>query len=107
MNKKTRRRISWPYHIGHTLAVYAMFAALCAAPGLAVAAPEDEIRAAFQQFVGAQNAHDVEAVEGLLLASPDFLWITRGAPIWGKDAALRGSPPYITEPGNLPPTYQP
>ena len=24
-----------------------------------------------------------------MLASPDFLWITRGMPVWGHDAALK------------------
>ena len=55
----------------------------------AVAAPEDEARATFERFVAAQNAHDVKAVESLLLNSPDFLWITRGKPVWGPDAALK------------------
>jgi ketosteroid isomerase-like protein len=55
----------------------------------AVAAPEDEVRAAFDRFVVAQNAHDIKAVDSLLLRSPDFLWITRGAPVWGQDAALK------------------
>ena len=55
----------------------------------AVAAPEDEVRSAFDHFVAAQNAHDVKAVESLLLASPNFLWITRGAPVWGADEALK------------------
>ncbi|WP_018317315.1 DUF4440 domain-containing protein [Bradyrhizobium sp. WSM2793] len=55
----------------------------------AVAAPEDEVRTTFDRFVAAQNAHDVKAVESLLLASPDFLWITRGTPVWGADAALK------------------
>jgi ketosteroid isomerase-like protein len=48
-----------------------------------------EVRAAFDRFVAAQNAHDIKAVESLLSESPDFLWITRGAPIWGQDAALK------------------
>jgi len=52
------------------------------------AAPEDEVRAALDRFVAAQNAHDVKALESLLLNSPDFLWITRGMPIWGADAAI-------------------
>jgi ketosteroid isomerase-like protein len=55
----------------------------------AVAAPEDEVRATFDRFVTAQNAHDITAVESLLLGSPNFLWITRGTPIWGQDAALK------------------
>ena len=55
----------------------------------AVAAPEDEVRSTFDRFVNAQNAHDLKTVESLLLGSPDFLWVTRGAPVWGQDAALK------------------
>jgi ketosteroid isomerase-like protein len=55
----------------------------------ALAAPEDEVRATFDRFVAAQNAHDIKAVESLLLGSPNFLWITRGTPVWGHDAALK------------------
>jgi ketosteroid isomerase-like protein len=55
----------------------------------AVAAPEDEVRSTFDRFVTAQNAHDIKAVESLLLGSPDFLWVTRGAPVWGHDAAVK------------------
>ena len=55
----------------------------------ALAAPEDEVRATFDRFVAAQNAHDIKAVESLLLGSPNFLWITRGAPVWGADEALK------------------
>ena len=55
----------------------------------AAAAPEDDVRATFDRFVIAQNAHDVKAVESLLLGSPNFLWITRGTPIWGAEAALK------------------
>lgn len=53
------------------------------------AATEDDVRATFDQFVKAQNSHDVAAVRELLLDSPSFLWVTRGAPIWGRDAALK------------------
>jgi hypothetical protein len=38
--------------------------------------------------VAAQNAHDLSAVGELLWDSPQFLWITRGAPIWGRLPAL-------------------
>jgi ketosteroid isomerase-like protein len=55
----------------------------------AVASPEDEVRSTFDSFVTAQNAHDIKSVESLLLGSPDFLWITRGAPVWGQAAALK------------------
>ena len=55
----------------------------------AVSAPEDEVRSTFDHFITAQNAHDIKAAELLLLGSPDFLWITRGVPVWGQDAALK------------------
>ncbi len=50
---------------------------------------DTEVSATFAHFVTAQNAHDVAAVRELLLDSPTFLWITRGTPIWGRDAALK------------------
>jgi ketosteroid isomerase-like protein len=89
MSEKTTHTTNWRHHIAQALAASAMFAAASFALSPAAASSEDEIRAAFQLFVTAQNAHDVKAVEGLLLPSADFLWITRGAPIWGKDAALQ------------------
>ena len=58
-------------------------------PSAATAAGEDEVRAVFNQFVEAQNSHDVAGVRELLLDSPNFLWVTRGAPVWGREAALR------------------
>jgi ketosteroid isomerase-like protein len=59
------------------------------AAGTVMAAPEDEVRAAFERFVAAQNAHDEKAVAGLLLDSPDFLWITRGNAVWGREPAMK------------------
>jgi len=61
-----------------------------AIPGLARAATmEDEVRAVFDKYIAAQNAHDLRTVQALLVDSPDFLWISRGKPVWGRDAALR------------------
>jgi ketosteroid isomerase-like protein len=65
-----------------------MLVSMVMVPAVA-AAPEDDVRATFDRFVVAQNAHDLKAVESLLLSSPDFLWITRGTPIWGQEAALK------------------
>lgn len=56
--------------------------------GPAAAGSDEEVRGTFDRFVAAQNAHDIAAVESLLVVSPEFLWITRGAPVWGADAAL-------------------
>jgi uncharacterized protein (TIGR02246 family) len=61
----------------------------CAAFCAAAAGPEDEVRSAFERFVQVQNAHDGRALAGLLADSPDFLWITRGNVIWGREAALQ------------------
>lgn len=58
-------------------------------PAAAVASPEDEVRATFERFVAAQNAHDAKAVEALLLDAPQFLWITRGSPVWGRAEAIK------------------
>jgi ketosteroid isomerase-like protein len=60
---------------------------ICA--GSVQAGTEDEVKAQFSKFVAAQNAHDLKAVGEMLLDSPQFLWITRGAPIWGREAALK------------------
>ncbi len=54
----------------------------------AEAGAEDDVRATMERFVATQNAHDVNALRDLLVDSPHFLWITRGTPIWGRQAAL-------------------
>jgi ketosteroid isomerase-like protein len=54
----------------------------------AEAGADDEIRAAVERFVAAQNSHDVRVVADLLWDSPQLLWITRGTAIWGRPAAL-------------------
>ena len=66
-----------------------LFVTLMLFVGPAFAAPEDDVKGTFDRFVIAQNAHDISAVRDLLLDSPDFLWVTRGAPIWGRDAATK------------------
>jgi ketosteroid isomerase-like protein len=71
------------------LAICGAFVLLSLSVRSAAAAPEDDVRATFDRFVIAQNAHDVKAVESLLLGSPNFLWITRGTPVWGPEAALK------------------
>ena len=70
-------------------ALFAVGLLAFSAVGARASPPEDDVRATFDQFVKAQNAHDVAAVRELLLDSPNFLWVTRGAPIWGRDAALK------------------
>ena len=74
-------------HIARHLVICGTLVLLTIKP--AAAAPEDEVRATFDRFITAQNAHDIKAVEALLLGSPNFLWVTRGTPVWGADAALK------------------
>jgi uncharacterized protein (TIGR02246 family) len=50
---------------------------------------EEEVRAVFDRYVAVQNEHDLKAMRNLLVDSPDFLWISRGKPIWGREAALK------------------
>ena len=67
-----------------------IFAAAAIFPALARAATmEDEVRAVFDRYVSIQNAHDLKSMRSLLVDSPDFLWISRGKPIWGREAALK------------------
>ncbi len=72
-------------------ALFSLVLALVATlpPATAVASPEDEVRATFERFVAAQNAHDAKAVEALFLDAPQFLWITRGIPVWGRAEAIK------------------
>ena len=63
--------------------------ALVCAIATAHASTEEEVRAAFDRFVQVQNAHDIKALEALLADSPQFLWITRGTAVWGRDAAMQ------------------
>ena len=67
----------------------ALAAVLMICAGAVQAGTEDELKAQFSRFVAAQNAHDLKAVGDMLLDSPQFLWITRGAPVWGREAALK------------------
>jgi uncharacterized protein (TIGR02246 family) len=50
---------------------------------------EEEVRAVFDRYVAIQNAHDLKSMRNLLVDSPDFLWVTRGKPVWGREAALK------------------
>ena len=71
-----------------TLALSLAFGAALAGAAPADADPATEIRALYQQFVTAQNARDLDAVRGLFLDLPKFLWISDGMAYWGRDAVL-------------------
>jgi hypothetical protein len=61
---------------------------LCGAQA-AWAGPEGEIRALFERFVAGQNAHDLGSGHDALGDSTRSLWISRGVPVWGREAALK------------------
>ena len=88
-DRRTNRTDSYRSGVAGRLIAFVAMTLVCLMIRAAVAAPEDEVRAAFDRFVAAQNAHDIKAAESLLLVSADFLWITRGVPIWGSDAAIK------------------
>jgi uncharacterized protein (TIGR02246 family) len=74
---------------GRSAGCSALLVAIALAVGNpAGAASEEEIRPVIDRFVAAQNAHDLRAVADTLWDSPQFLWITRGAAIWGREQAL-------------------
>src|SRR5919109_5653807 len=82
-------RLSYPKEATMKKIVSVVFVLSMLVPSSLLAAPEDEVKAVFERFVVAQNAHDLKAVGELLLDAPHFLWITRGTPIWGHEAALK------------------
>src|SRR5581483_6243604 len=51
--------------------------------------PAQQARATYEAFAAAQNRHDLEAVQDLLLDSPTFLWVSDGKSIWGRAATLQ------------------
>lgn len=79
----------WRFDTKHLTASAALVVMSLMITSATAKTPEDEVRAAFERFVAAQNAHDVKAVESLLLSSPDFLWITRGTAVWGQEEATK------------------
>jgi len=69
---------------------FLILAALAMTTSLAWASTmEDEVRAVFDKYIATQNAHDLKGIRNLLSDSPDLLWISRGKPIWGREAALK------------------
>ena len=70
---------------------------------VAHAAPADEVRQVFVQFVAAQNAHDADRVETMLWDSPDFLWVSRGTQIRGVANAMATFRQYYSATWHLEP----
>jgi ketosteroid isomerase-like protein len=47
-----------------------------------------EVLAAYSEFAAAQNARDLVRVKAVLLDSPQFLWVSDGKSVWGRDALV-------------------
>jgi ketosteroid isomerase-like protein len=47
-----------------------------------------EILATYGQFAAAQNARDLVRIKEVLLDSADFLWVSDGKSVWGRDALI-------------------
>jgi ketosteroid isomerase-like protein len=47
-----------------------------------------DVLAAYDRFVSAQNQRDLDKVKASLLDSPDFLWVSDGKSVWGRDALV-------------------
>lgn len=72
------------------VAVAALMLASASAPSRADQMTNDQmaIRSAYTAFMDAQNAHNLTAIQGLLLDSPKVVWLTVGGPIYGQTAIL-------------------
>jgi len=78
-------------HGKRTIVAFVLFAASMLAGALPAEAADDPASASrlvYQRFVAAQNTGDLAAVEAILLDSPNFLWVSDGMSIWGRDATL-------------------
>ena len=92
MNDTTKNLTSWNaqgFRISRRAVASTALLLISLVTNAASAGPEDEVRTTFERFIAAQNAHDLKALESLLLNSPDLLWITRGTAVWGSDSALK------------------
>ena len=47
-----------------------------------------DVRGLYERFVAAQNVGNMEVVRSLLDERPEFLWVTDGMAVWGRDAAI-------------------
>ncbi len=66
---------------------------LLLALGMLTAAPaqsdtRSDVLATYGQFAAAQNARDPARIREVLLDSADFLWVSDGKSVWGRDALI-------------------
>ena len=52
------------------------------------AGTDAEVRATYHAFVAAQNARDPVRIGAFFIDGPEFLWVSDGRSVWGRDAVL-------------------
>jgi ketosteroid isomerase-like protein len=57
-------------------------------PTFARADTRTDVLAVYNAFAAAQNARDLVRIKAALLDSPDFLWVSDGKSVWGREALL-------------------
>lgn len=67
----------------------AAIAVLLSVGSPARAGTEDEVRAAFDKFIAAENSHDLKGVGEIMQDSPQFLWVVARNAVWGREEALK------------------
>ena len=70
-----------------SFAIALVAAAIGVAPALA--GPKEELSMLYQRFVAAQNNRDLGAVREALWDAPEFLWVSDGMSVWGRDALVK------------------
>jgi ketosteroid isomerase-like protein len=68
------------------MVLFLVFGMLMAAP--AQSDTRSDILATYGQFAAAQNARDLVRIKDVLLDSADFLWVSDGKSVWGRDALI-------------------
>ncbi len=61
---------------------------LTAAADRALAGTAEDVLSLYRSFATAQNNRDLAAVRNTLSDSPQFLWVSDGTAVWGREALI-------------------
>ena len=70
---------------GLALALTLVLALAVCRTTVAVADTASDVKNLYDRFLAAQNARDLDAVRAVLLATPEFQWVSDGKSFWGAD----------------------
>jgi ketosteroid isomerase-like protein len=68
--------------------VWILLAAMIWMSSSAKADTRTDVLALYNAFAAAQNVRDPVRIKAVLLDSPDFLWVSDGKSVWGREALL-------------------